>query len=163
MLHFRVYYHELPFNDVFRKQLTPLLASQWWIVEVATPSPRDGNKDEYPYKVAQWREPEILPPSCFQSRVCATQCGFLVHQDLPITIAHMFAGQLSLRAESEDYSGLWHFGNCNLTSESPKTSTRQHQTQDKVIGTETCKSCAQDSDNKLQVLCTGSTKKVLES
>ena len=45
------------------------------------------------------------------------------------------------QAESMDYSALWHLGNCNLTWESPKISTSQHQTPDKGIGT-ICAMCA---------------------
>ena len=32
-----------------------------------------------------------------------------------------------------DYSALWHCGNCTLTSESPKISTRRPQTPDKGL------------------------------
>ena len=39
------------------------------------------------------------------------------------------------QVESKGYSTLWHLGNCNLTWESPKISTSQHQTPNKGVGT----------------------------
>ena len=47
----------------------------------------------------------------------------------------MFVGPLSPGADSEDSSAHRHFLNRNQTLESPKTSTRRHQTPDKGIGT----------------------------
>ena len=46
----------------------------------------------------------------------------------------MFTSPLSPGAESKDYSAIWHFRNCNLTSEIPQISTSQPQTPDKGIG-----------------------------
>ena len=40
-----------PFPDVFMKWLLPLVAASWGIVVIATPPPREGREEEFPYVI----------------------------------------------------------------------------------------------------------------
>ena len=65
--------------------------------------------------------------------------------------AHMFVGPLSPGADSKDYLARLHFGNCNPTSESPKISTKQHETPDEGIGTLSAKCATKEVLKKIKI------------
>ena len=59
-------------------------------------------------------------------------CRFEILKGIKIAL---LVQKLRLLNGCNDYSALWHCGNCNLTMENPQISTRRHQTPDKGIVT----------------------------
>ena len=69
----------------------------------------------------------------------------------PTSVPHVFVGPLSPGAESKDYLAHRHFGNRKQTLESPKISTRRHQTPNKRIGKLNCKSYTHEVLKKFRI------------
>ena len=63
---------------------------------------------------------------------------FVIHH-LFIVIHTCVCGSTEPRSRKQGLLPLWHFRNCNLTSESPQIFTRWPQTPDKAIGTLCCR------------------------